>query len=108
MWMIPLCTSKNSWKLRLRQRLLPRLNSQVGQVRTELHQYKLYQELVEKAQLITTELAAGKLPHQSLKTAIEFIEELAGADSIIGQTRFLDAVNVVIDLLVRGDHNSRH
>lgn len=82
------------------------VEEQVGQVRTELHQYKIYQELIEQSQTITTELSAGKVPYQALNSAITYIEELATADSITSHARFLDAVNVVIDLLVRSDRNS--
>lgn len=82
------------------------VDEQVGQVRAELQQYKMYQELIEQAETITAELNANKVPYQTLDAAIINVESLAHAETIRGLTHFLDAVNVVIDLLVRSDRNS--
>jgi hypothetical protein len=82
------------------------VNEQVGQVRTLLEQYKQYQELLAVAEVVQAEVASDKYPEQQLETALKLIEQLAAAESITGQPRFLEATKVVIDLLVRTDRKS--
>ena len=79
------------------------VDEQVGQVRTMLEQYKQYQELLAIAEIIKAEVENDKFPEQQMETALKLIEQLAPAESITGQPRFLEATKVVIDLLVRTD-----
>jgi hypothetical protein len=82
------------------------VDDQVGQVRSLLEQYKQYQELLAICEIIKVEVENDKFPEQQMETALKLIEQLATADSITGQPRFLEAAKVVIDLLVRTDRKS--
>lgn len=79
------------------------VDDQVGQVRALLEQYKQYQELLAIAEIVKAEVENDKFPEQQMETALKLIRQLATADSITGQPRFLEATKVVIDLLVRTD-----
>ncbi len=79
------------------------VEEQVGQVRTMLEQYKQYQELLALAEIIKTELENDKFPEQQMEMAQKLIRQLAAAESITGQPRFLEATKIVIDLMVRTD-----
>ncbi len=82
------------------------VNEQVGQVRTMLEQYKDYQEFLALSEIIKAKVNDDKFPEQQLESALGLIDQLAPAESITLQANFLEAVEVVIDLLVRTDRNS--
>ena len=82
------------------------VEQQVGQVRTLLEQYKSYQELLAQSEIIQDELAEDKVPDSSIENAVKLLADLALAETIVSQPRFLEATNIVIDLLVRMDRHS--
>jgi hypothetical protein len=82
------------------------IDAKVGEVRTMLEQYKKYQEFLTTAEIIAAEVENDKLPEESLQAAIKLDGELASAESITKQPRFLEAIKIVIDLLVRTDRKS--
>jgi len=82
------------------------IDEKVGEVRTLLEQYKNYQEFLAISEIIEAEVENDKLPEEPLQTALHLIGELAPAKSITRQPRFLEAIKIVIDLLVRTDRKS--
>jgi len=82
------------------------IDAKVGEVRAMLEQYKNYQEFLATAEIIAAEVENDKLPEESLLTAIKLAGELASAEGITKQPRFLEAIKIVIDLLVRTDRKS--
>jgi len=82
------------------------VDEQVGQVRTELVQYKNYQEFLAISEIIQAEVKADKFPTQTLEDSLVLIQKLAGAESVTRQPNFLEGVKVIIDLLVRTDRKS--
>ncbi|TWT94762.1 hypothetical protein Pla108_36110 [Botrimarina colliarenosi] len=83
-----------------------RVDNEVGAVRAELQNYKLYQELIAHSEGVATNAADGKIAEKSLGHAMDAIAALADVPTIRGQPRFLEAVNVVVDVLVRTDRES--
>jgi len=83
-----------------------KVDSEVGSVRRMLQQYKQYQELLALSEVIAAEVKQGKLPKTALATSLKLVDQLATSSDIISQPRFLEAVKVVIDLLVRTDRKS--
>jgi len=82
------------------------IDRKVGEVRTLLEQYKNYQEFLAISEIIESEVKNDKMPEESLQSAIQLAGELAPSESITKQPRFLEAIKIVIDLLVRTDRNS--
>ncbi len=96
-------TRLQKFEQRAQTSVASQVDDQVGRVRTLLEQYKQYQELLAIAEIIKAEVENDKFPEQQMETALNLIEQLAPAESITGQPRFLEATKVVIDLLVRTD-----
>ncbi|NOY29190.1 MAG: hypothetical protein GXP28_03130 [Planctomycetes bacterium] len=82
------------------------IDRKVGEVRTLLEQYKNYQEFLAISEIIESEVQNDKMPEESLQSAIKLAGDLAPSASITRQPRFLEAIKIVIDLLVRTDRNS--
>jgi len=82
------------------------IDLKVGEVRTLLEQYKNYQEFLALSEIIEAEVKNDKLPEEPLQSAIDLVGKLASAESITRQPRFLEAIKIVIDLLVRTDRKS--
>ncbi len=82
------------------------IDAKVGEVRAMLEQYKNYQEFLATAEIIAADVENDKLPEESLQAAIDLAGELSSAESITKQPRFLEAIKIVIDLLVRTDRKS--
>jgi len=82
------------------------VNQEVGRVRNMLDQYKHYQEFLALAEIIEAEVEQDKFPETPLGTALEIVDQLASSPDITQQPRFLEAVKVVIDLLVRTDRKA--
>jgi len=82
------------------------IDAKVGEVREMLEQYKNYQEFLATAEIIAADVENDKLPEESLQMAIDLVGELVSAESITRQPRFLEAIKIVIDLLVRTDRKS--
>lgn len=83
-----------------------KVEEEVGQVRNMLQQYKQYQEFLALSEVIKAEVENDKFPDKALETSLSLVEQLAQAESITRQPRFLEAVKIVIDLLVRTDRKS--
>lgn len=82
------------------------VDEKVGQVRTMLDQYKNYQEFLSLSEIIEAEVEADKLPNEAIASSLELVKQLAHAKSITGNPRFLEAVKIIIDILVRTDRKS--
>ncbi len=79
------------------------VEEQVGHVRLMLEQYKQYQELLAVSEIVKVEVEKDKYPEKQMETALRLVEQLATAESITSQPRFLEATKIIIDLLVRTD-----
>ncbi|MCA9231547.1 MAG: hypothetical protein KDA57_12925 [Planctomycetales bacterium] len=82
------------------------VDEKVGQVRTLLDQYKDYQEFLALSELIEAEVENDKLPDKPLQSALKLVDQLATAEGIIENPRFMEAVKVIIDILVRTDRKT--
>jgi len=91
---------------RIEAKVNAKVEEEVGQVRNMLLQYKQYQEFLALSEVIKAEVENDKFPDKALETSLNLVEQLAQAESITGQPRFLEAVKIVIDLLVRTDRKS--
>ena len=80
-----------------------KVNQRVGNVRRELANYKVYQELIAQSQTVKELVARGEIPNEPLRIAFEEIQKLADVEQITSQPRFLEAVNTIMDVFVRTD-----
>lgn len=83
-----------------------RVDAEVGAVRAELQHYKLYQELIAHSEAVAANAAEGKIADTPITLALEAIGSLSDVSSIRAQPRFLEAVNEVVDILVRTDRKA--
>ncbi len=82
------------------------VDEKVGEVRVLLNQYKHYQEFLALSEMIASEVENDKFPEKPLQATLQLVDQLAAAEDITRQPRFLEAVKIVIDLLVRTDRKS--
>lgn len=96
---------EDQFELRINETIAQRVEEQVGAVRNELQHYKLYQEFIAQAELISAEAENNRVAEAALGLALAAMEQLADADTIIRQPRFLASAKTVIGVLVRTDRN---